>query len=496
MMMRLLVATLCLFVGFSRSLGQDDPRRTAAVDVLQQVQPAVAVVFAFDEKGKRLGSGSGSVIDPRGYVLTAKHVVGKNHIVLLGGRAPVTARLVGTMPEFDVAILKLGGAAFNRPGAPVFPRDTLPPDFLRLGVDQELKMGETIFNVGSPGGRGIVASQGIVSAVAFTGINPLSIALQSSMSSDELIQFDAASNPGNSGGPLINLLGQQVGMTISGIHSEEGIHFAVPTNTIRHSIFEILCSELRLGFQSGILIDEQANHVRVLSIDQSSPAFDAGLKTGDQILSVNGKPLRDPIDWAFSQNDWKPRQTLSMQVLRGQETLNVNLVLATRVPTPAIKITNVQPGVTWRSATYDPRIPAPLGQIRRPAHSAGIVATVKALPDDASKKGLPRQDHYVLWLDGYLNIDTPGRYRLGLKSDDGSRLYVHDKLVIDNNGNHAPILRTGWVNLDEGLHPFRIDFYEDEGNQVLELLIAQGDKELQPITADLLFCDAAASGEP
>ena len=201
--------------------GQDDIRRTASVEVLERAQPAVAMVYAFSKEGRRLGTGSGSVIDPRGYVLTAKHVVGQQHLVLLGGRPPMTASLVGTMPEFDVALLRIGRPAFQRPGSPDFPRQKMPLDYIPLGVDSEVRMGETIFNIGAPGGRGIVASKGIVSAVAFTGVNPLSISLQSSTAFDKMIQFDAASNPGNSGGPLINLLGQQIGLTVSGIHTEK-----------------------------------------------------------------------------------------------------------------------------------------------------------------------------------------------------------------------------------------------------------------------------------
>ena len=230
-----------------------DVRRSPTVIAIEKAQPAVAAVYAYGDNAG--GSGSGSVIDPRGYVLTAKHVVKQQHIVLLGGRPPLRASVVGTMPEYDQAC--------NRAASPNFPRAALPPDFIQLGIDRDVRMGETILNIGSPGGRGIVATQGIVSAVAFTGVNPLSLATQSATAFDELLQFDAASNPGNSGGPIVNLLGQQIGMAVSGINSEEGIHFALPLKTLRHSIPAILNSELRHRYVSGLTIAPQLASVVV-----------------------------------------------------------------------------------------------------------------------------------------------------------------------------------------------------------------------------------------
>jgi hypothetical protein len=111
-----------------------------------------------------------------------------------------------------------------------------------------------------------------------------------------------------------------------------------------------------------------------------------------------------------------------------------------------------------------------------------IVETVQAKPAN-----VPHEDHYELVIEGLLKIDQDGIYRMGLRSDDGSKLFVHDQLVVDNGGNHSPILRTNWVDLQAGLHPIRIEFYEDEGQQMLEFLMALGDVDLVPVTAEKLF---------
>lgn len=465
-----------------------DIRQTATVAAIEKAQPAVAAVYAFDKEGR--GTGSGSVIDPRGYILTAKHLLRDKHIVLLGGRPPLQANLIGAMPEFDVAILKLGKQAFNRPASPAYPRAALPPDFVLLGVDREVRAGETVINIGSPGGRGIVSSQGIVSAVAFVGVNPLSLATQSSTAFDEKLQFDAASNPGNSGGPLINLLGQQIGMAVSGIHSEEGIHFALPPKTIRRSIPAILNSELRHRYVSGISIDPQLASVVVTEVASDSPASDANIRIGDQIISINGRQLRDPIDWEFTRYGWRPEDRVELGIKRAQQSLSVSITLAIRVGQAGVDIEKTEPGLLTRFAPYDSRIPDPLDDNQKPAGPPSVSATVSAQPES-----LNRQDHYELVFDGLLKVNQAGVYRLGIRSDDGSKLFVHDKLLIDNNGNHGPITRTSWVDLQPGLHPFRIEFYEDEGEQLLEFLMADGDQDLEPVPADRLFHEVDASSE-
>ncbi len=475
-----LLALACL-VWSAAVLAQEDIHSTTSVTMLQKAQPAVALVYPFNQEGRPSGQGSASVIDPRGYMLTAKHVVKDRHLVLLGGRPPLAASLVGVSPEFDVALLRLGKPAYQRAGSPKHARAEMPLDFVILGVDNELRMGETIFNVGSPGGRGIVASRGIVSAVAFTGVNPLSIALQSSTAFDELIQFDAASNPGNSGGPLLNMHGQQVGMAVSGIPGEEGIHFALPTKVIRHSVFEILCSELRRRYVSGIHIDRQLANVIVTEVEAESPASQVGLKAGDQIVTIDGRPLRDPIDWAFSKFAWKPKQTIAMTIKRGSETLSVDLQLADRHARQGVSCKAPQPGLQCRFASYDPNIGSPIDDADRPTGPPITIPVVSPRPD-----GVEPEDHYQLLIEGFLKITTPGRYRLGLRSDDGSRLWLHDKLLVDNNGNHAAILRTSWADLDAGLHPIRIDFYEDQGNQELEFQWAKDDGPLEPVPQESL----------
>ena len=200
---------------------------------------------------------------------------------------------------------------------------------------------------------------------------------------------------------------------------------------------------------------------------------------------MDGIQLRDPIDWAFTLAQWKPGKVIEIEIRREKETIKSELVLAERKRQNAVAVTNSKPGLLCYHTAYDPNIPNPLEVTTKPSESALTIATVTAKPD-----GVKPDDHYVLFAEGFLKVEKAGLYRLGLNSDDGSLLYLHNKLLIDNNGNHAPILRTKLVDLEAGLHPIKIEFYEDQGNQVLELLMAKDGDELSPVPAKSLIHSA------
>jgi hypothetical protein len=251
--------------------------------------------------------------------------------------------------------------------------------------------------------------------------------------------------------------------------------------TVRHSIASILNSEMRHRYTSGIRVDPQLANVIVTELENDSPATAAGIQVGDRIVSVDGRPLRDPIDWEFTKHDWRPGNKITLGIDRDDQSLEVAITLADRVGQKGIEVQTPKAGLTCRFAPYDPKIANPLEEEFKPSGDDANIKTVEAKPSNVTQ-----EDHYKLDISGLLKIDQAGIYRLGLRSDDGSRLYVHDKLVIDNGGNHSPHLRTNWVDLQPGYHPIRIEYYEDEGQQQLELLIARGDADLALVTPEKL----------
>ena len=344
-------------------------------------------------------------------------------------------------------------------------------------------LGEPILNLGSPGGRGIVVTSGILSGVNVTGGNALALATQQSDGFDQMLQFDAASNPGNSGGALVNMDGRQIGMVVASIRSEEGIHFAVPMSTIRQSLPNVLHSELRQRYVSGLKVAGKINIPTVTNVIPDSPASKAGIEVGDEIIAIDGRKIRDVIDWHFTQLEWQPKQSVRLTVRREMLETDMNIELADRQPQASIpETTATAPGLRCRSGVYDAKLPNPLGDQVWPGGTPEIIASVTAQPP-----GAPRDDHYEVLIEGLLEIEKAGLCRIGVSSDDGSKLYVHGRLIADNGGNHASQVRSGWIDVAAGKHPIRIEYYEDEGQQELQLLIASGDDELQPVEAKELF---------
>jgi Do/DeqQ family serine protease len=237
-----------------------------------------------------ISAGSGVIISADGYVLTNNHVVGEHMTevtVILSDKRERKARLIGVDPMTDLALLKIDGR-----GLPT----------MTWGDSSQLKVAEWVLAIGNPYQLGQTVTLGIVSGVNRNYANVSSIV--------DYIQTDAAINPGNSGGALVNRRGELVGIN-TWIYSEsggyQGIGFAVPSNVARQVSDEIaksgsvrrgtigylqttamtpeLARELNLRNSSGVLVWKMA---------RSSPAFEAGLRPGDVIESVNGQPVEDP----------------------------------------------------------------------------------------------------------------------------------------------------------------------------------------------------------
>jgi serine protease Do len=236
-------------------------------------------------------SGSGFIVSADGYILTNNHVVdgAKQVRVRLLDRREYDAKVVGTDPTTDVAVLKIGA-------------DHLTP--APLGSSDDTRVGEWVLAVGNPFGENLTftVTSGIVSAKG----RALELPNQSSRSIQDFIQTDAAINPGNSGGPLVNTRGEVIGIN-SAIASPTGTYsgygFAVPIDLARKVMDQIVksghVSRAALGILARDASEEDAKYVGLDSIhgvlvedfDDASPAKSAGLEPGDVIIAIDGQPV-------------------------------------------------------------------------------------------------------------------------------------------------------------------------------------------------------------
>ncbi len=235
--------------------------------------------------------GSGVVVDRNGYILTNHHVIEGADEIYVGGddRRPVRARVVGTDPETDLAVIQAAG------------RD-LPP--ARLGDSSRQRVGDVVLAIGNPFGVGKTVTQGIISAL---DRHQLGLAIY-----EDFIQTDAAINQGNSGGALINTRGEVIGINtaiISRSGGSHGVGFAIPINLARQVMRQIIRhgrvirgwigaggTDLTPALARSLGLDEATRGVYVTHVLENGPADRAGVEPGDVILALNGEQAKGAYD--------------------------------------------------------------------------------------------------------------------------------------------------------------------------------------------------------
>ncbi len=238
-------------------------------------------------KQLRQGAGSGVIISPDGYILTNNHVVegAKELSVTLNDQREYAAHIIGSDPKTDLAIVKIDTM------------EKLPSAV--MGDSDQLRVGEWVLAIGNPFGLSHTVTSGIVSAKGrIIGAGPY----------DDFIQTDASINPGNSGGPLYNMKGELVGINTAIIPQGQGIGFAIPVNTAKPLIPQLVKNgEVQRGYLGVNIQDITPELAKALKLDEAegalvsavhpeTPAQAAGIKRGDVIIAYNNKPVKKSHD--------------------------------------------------------------------------------------------------------------------------------------------------------------------------------------------------------
>ena len=243
------------------------------------------------------GVGSGIVIDSRGHILTNNHVIdGTDRLrVTFGDSKQVNAKVIGTDEETDLAVVRAELGDKNSNG-----KDEITLQPANFGNSEELKVGQIVMALGNPFGLtgGPTVTAGIISS--------LNRNVQFDNGILELVQTDAAINPGNSGGPLINTKGEVVAINTAKIPYGQGIGFAVPINTVKSVLTDLIenghVTRPWLGISTVKLNSRIASFYRlslvhgalIINVEPYSPADNAGLRRGDIIEEINGNKIENP----------------------------------------------------------------------------------------------------------------------------------------------------------------------------------------------------------
>jgi S1-C subfamily serine protease len=301
-----------------------DAYSNAVVDVVEAVSPAVVHVQVKSTRGGRSGQGSGSgvIVSPDGLVLTNNHVIDGAQAIMLAqdDGQKFAARLVGRDPDTDIAVLRA--------------ETTERLKFARLADSKKLRPGQIAIAIGNPLGFQSTVTAGIISAVG------RSLRAENGRLIDDVIQTDAALNPGNSGGPLVNSSGHVIGINTATIMGAQGLCFAVASNTAEYVLTQILShGRVRRGIM-GIVAEHavlaqslrhkhgltQAAAIGIRSVQSPGPAQAAGLTAGDILIALDGSPVAGVDDVARILDARRINQKVTAEVLRGGEKIEVSIV--------------------------------------------------------------------------------------------------------------------------------------------------------------------------
>ncbi len=340
-------------------------RRNAVVEAVENVSPAVVNISTtvketvdmgfpfsgrdffkdffpelFQREFTRSGLGSGVIIDgDAGHIVTNHHVIAKANTikVTLSDKREFDARLLGSDPKSDVAVIKIDCS------------EPLPE--VHMGSSRDLMIGETVIAIGSPFGLTHTVTTGVVSAVG------RSVRGNGGIYRD-FIQTDASINPGNSGGPLLTIDGGLIGINTAIYQKAQGIGFAIPIDKVAKIVRELIkqgevrvawlgleTQELTGPLRSYFGYPDKTGGVLVGDVIRKSPAAGAGIRRGDVLTSLNGRPLMDVEDYRSTLTGFVPGDAMEIEVFRENKHLDFELTASTFPENQALNLLDRRLGI-------------------------------------------------------------------------------------------------------------------------------------------------------
>ncbi|MGN6798509.1 MAG: S1C family serine protease [Gaiellaceae bacterium] len=298
------------------SVGQVAKSATKSVVEIDATSSGGDQAFPFGNSGGSSAEGTGFVYDTKGDIVTNQHVIsGAGTVkVKFSDGSTYTASIVGSDPSTDLAVVHV-----NAPSSKLVP--------LVLADSSKVSVGDGVVAIGNPFGLDGTVTSGIVSATGREIASPNDTPIEGA------IQTDAAINHGNSGGPLLNLHGEVVGIT-SQIQSEgggnDGVGFAVPSNTVKSIAAQLISSGKAQHALLGVTPADTGNGVRIANVKSGSAADDAGLKAGDVITAVGSTQITSSAQIRAIIAGKQPGDAMTLTIRRDGSSKTVHVTLGAR----------------------------------------------------------------------------------------------------------------------------------------------------------------------
>ena len=446
-------------------------RNTPTVGLIKKCIPAIVALRTFQPGGQpglvNFAAGSGAVIHPDGYILTNDHVVmavvgntdRPQGLALFSNGAQFIFKILARLPQEDIAILKI--------------ETGYPLPFLQLGRSNDLVLGEPTLVIGNPNGLAHSVSTGIVSGLQRSTSTKASFL-------PSVIQTTAPISGGSSGSALINALGEIIGVITSQHNNGQNLNFAITIDHIRRKFPRLINAENLNGFLLGIETDMLNSGSVITRILPGSPAAGAGLRPGDRITKSGSLKITSGFEFHLALLGRSPGQELALSLRRDQKKIDVKLKLA-----PLL------------SAIPLDSPPGEAGGLQYQSYKGNWTN----LPDfdklDVEGKGRSKEisipenlrgkEHFGLRFRGFIRIPRQGVYTFYSGSDDGSRLLIGDRLLVDNNGLHAYAEASGAIKLEAGFYPLTASYFEATGEESFSVSWEGPSIKKQKLPADALY---------
>lgn len=449
-----------------RRARQEALRHSAAAEVYEACKDSVVgiAVRRRDETKPNVThseQASGVILDDTGYVITNAHALrygGRPFIRFSDGRE-FPAHVVAVDESRDLAVLKM------------HPTQPLKP--VMLGRSRDLMVGEPVVAMGSPFGMGMTVAQGIVSAMGRATKSEFTFY-------PDMIQTDASINPGSSGGALLNVHGELVGINTTKKREADNISFVIPVDRVRAALPDVLDPEGRGGFSLGIQVGMDGP-AEVTAVAKGSPAEAAGVWPGDLVFGVGKTPVVRGLDFYLALLDVKGGQPLLLRLVRKGQTIEVTAMLAKVEPRAADSPAGAAPGLVCEF--YE-------GRWDRLPDFATLQPKATTRVEMFSLGQYKDRDHFALRLTGYVDVPADGHYAFFAAADDGCRLFIGDRLVVDNDGPHYLMEKRGYIPLKAGKHAITVLYFDRTETDELKVSWEGPGIKKQPIPATALSAPA------
>src|SRR5687767_13051784 len=327
-------------------------------------------------------SGSGVIVDPKGYILTNNHVIenARDITVRLSDSRKFPATLVGRDPKTDLAVLKVDAPA--------------PLPVAELADSDRLRVGQWAIAIGNPFGLDRTVTVGIISATARTRVGVATY--------ENFIQTDASINPGNSGGPLLNLDGRVIGVNTAIVASGQGIGFSIPINEARLVMNQLIKTGRVVRGWLGVAIQDVTDElspafgvreregVLVADVIKGGPAEKAGVRPGDVVVEFNGGKIKEVPDLQRRVAGVTPGETVKLTVVRDKQTVVVSVAIG-EMPAEDTAVAAVERETEGLGMQVEALAPDAAERLGLP-FSQGLIVTDVAGGGPADRAGLRRGD--------------------------------------------------------------------------------------------------------